>query len=212
MLTSSETSKYLRQGTFMIPSTVRLRPWLAMGSMLIVVAVTVTSAARAQGAPIARPGEQVRGKIVHPATAALGTECTGRVRAVEHDTIIVSSSEGCPQEVYLGDLRVARGSRGSRVVHVAVGIVGGGITGAVVARVAGRNNCGDTGCIGDDEGYVSGIRTMVHTPLGMAVGAGIGAVLPAGPRWIRTAGSPARVAGIALRPEVRFSLQCGARH
>lgn len=195
----------------MIPSAVRVRPWLAMGAMLIVSTATSIPEAAAQSAPIARPGERVRGRIIQSATAALGAECTGRVRAVERDTIIVSASEGCPRESYLGDLRVARGSRGSRLVHVGIGIVVGGIAGAVVASVARRDGCGDTGCFGDDEAYVSGIRTMVYTAVGMAAGAAIGAVLPAGPRWIETAGGPVRVAGVALRPGVRFSLRRGIR-
>jgi hypothetical protein len=195
----------------MIPATARVKSWLAMGALLIVSGSTWTSVAGAQRAPIARPGERVRGKIVQPANAALGAECTGRVRAVHSDTVIVTSSEGCPPESYLGDLRVARGSRGSRLAHVGVGIVVCGITGFVVARASRRSRCGDSGCFGDDESYVSGIRTTVYTAIGSVVGAGLGAALPAGPRWIRTAGGPVRVAGIALHPEVRFALHQGTR-
>jgi hypothetical protein len=176
-----------------------------MSSMLLVSITFWTSKAAAQSEP--RSGEQVRGKIIQPVTAALGAECTGAVQGVERDTIIVSSSEGCPRESHLGDLRVARGSRGSRLVHAVAGSLVGGITGAVAARTRGRGRCENSGCVGDDQAYVAGIRTMVYAAAGMAVGAGLGAALPAGPRWIRTAvGRPVRVAGMALRPEVRLSL------
>ena len=151
---------------------------------------------------------QVRGTIIQPATAALGAECTGAVRAVERDTVIVASNEGCPRDTHLGDLRVAGGNRGSRLAHVGIGIVVGGITGAVVARTSGRGRCAASGCVGDDSGYVTGIRTMVYAAIGVAIGAGVGAALPAGPHWIRTAvDKPVRVAGIALHPELHLSLR-----
>lgn len=190
----------------MIPSTIRSKRWWAMGSILIVSAGPWMSVAAAQDVSLPRPGEQVRGKIVRPAPAALGAECTGAVRAVDRDTVIVTSSEGCPRDSYLAELRVARGNRGSRLTHVGIGVVVGGITGAVVARNVGRDRCAASGCVGDDYGYVSGIRTTVYTAIGVAIGAGIGAALPAGPHWIRTAvNRPVRVAGIALHPEVHVA-------
>lgn len=186
----------------------RSKLWWAVRTMLVVSAGPLVSVAAAQTASMPRPGERVRGKIIQPATAAPGAECTGAVRAIERDTVIVTPSEGCPREAHLADLRVARGNRGSRLTHVGVGILVGGITGAVVARNAGRGRCAVSGCVGDDAGYVTGIRMMVYAATGIAIGAGIGAALPAGPHWIRTAADkPVRVAGIALHPEVRLSFR-----
>lgn len=198
----------LREKSIMIPSTIPSKRLWAVWSLLVISIGPLVPVAAAQSASMPRPGEQVRGRIIQPATAALGAECTGAVRAVEHDTVIVASSDGCPRDSELGDLRVARGNRGSRLTHVGLGILVGGITGAVVARNTGRGRCADSGCVGDDYGYVSGIRTTVYSAIGIAIGAGIGAALPAGPRWIRIASDkPVRVVGIAVHPEVRVSLR-----
>ena len=202
-------SATLREGAIMIASSTGLRPWWrAMGSLLTVWAGPWASSAVAQMESMPRPGELVRGRIFEPTTKRIGTECRGAVQSVVRDTIIVSSIDGCPRSAYLADLRVARGSRGSRLIHVGLGILAGGIVGGLVAHNRGAIRCRESGCVGDDQEYVSGIRAMVGAGAGALVGAVVGAAVPAGPRWVKVgAGTPVRVVGFMLRPEVRISLR-----
>ena len=160
----------------------------------------------AQGNAPARPGEQVRLEVAGPSTAPVGFQCTGQVKEVALDTLVVASAGDCPAGSYFADVQVVRGDRGSRLTHVVLAGLAGGVAGALVAR-ASDGNCGPAGCIGDDAGYVSGIQTMVYTATGALVGAFAGLVLPAGPRWVRAGvARPLRVVGLDVRPSLRVSI------
>ena len=118
---------------------------------------------------------------------------------------------GCPAGSYDADLRVARGHDGSRLAHAALGLVGGAVAGGIIARVTAGDGCVIEGC--DDGDLVVAIKTVIGVAAGGVIGAVVGALLPAGPRWLtETATRPVRVAGLELHPELRVSLDVRRGH
>jgi len=128
------------------------------------------------------------------------------VKEVSFDTLVVASAGGCPRGSYVADLRVVRGDHGSRLTHVVLGGLAGGVAGAIAARLN-HGDCGPTGCVGDDARYAAGIQSMVYTAAGALVGGFAGLVLPAGPRWVRAGvARPLRVLGLDARASIHVSV------
>ena len=184
--------------------------WKTHVTLLSLIAGAPTLAA-AQGEPTLRPGEQVQVRVVGPATAPVGLRCAGSVAALAGDTVVLGQPRGCPAGSYDADLRVARGHDGSRLAHAALGLVGGAVAGGIIARVTAGDGCVIEGC--DDGDLVVAIKTVIGVAAGGVIGAVVGALLPAGPRWLtETATRPVRVAGLELHPELRVSLDVRRGH
>lgn len=161
---------------------------------------------RSDSASLVNVGDlvQLRGR---PADArSAGSECEGRV-ATAGDTLVIegaATNRLCPRWVYapgtVAQLRVARGRRGSRLAHAGIGALVGAAVGAGLAYAAvGTDDCTDSSC--DDIRYALAI--FGGGTFG-TIGALIGALLPAGPRWVTVpVGGPVRIAGLTAQPAVR---------
>lgn len=135
-----------------------------------------------------RPGEQVQVRILG-SDDAIEQRCRGWIAALAQDTVILGHPRSCPRGRYTADIRVARGTHGSRLAHASVGFLVGALAGGVVARVTAGSPCR---C--PDGGYVIGIRPLFGTAAGALVGATLGAVMSSGPRWLQeTTARPLRV-------------------
>jgi hypothetical protein len=162
--------------------------------------------ASGQGGLTPRAGEQVRVRIVSSETASIGSRCAGSVAAVVGDTVMLGQPRTCPAGSHLAELRVARGSHGSRLVHTAIGFVGGALAGGILARISIGDGCTGEGCTPAEGAYAVAIATAIGAAAGAVVGTLVGAALPAGPRWLdTTAPRPLVVAGLEVRPGVRVS-------
>jgi hypothetical protein len=185
--------------------------WSTLAAALLLASGPWLTAA-GQGGPTPRAGERVRVRIVGSETASIGLRCTGSVAAVDEDTVVLGQPRTCPVGLHLADLRVARGSHGSRLAHAALGFVGGALAGGILARISAGDGCAGEGCTPAEGAYSVAIVTAIGTGVGAAVGTLIGIALPAGPKWLdATATGPLRVAGVEVRPGVRVSFDERAR-
>jgi hypothetical protein len=160
------------------------------------------------------PPTPVAGDLVRVRTRAVdargrGIACDARVTAVAGDTVVlqnVSRWAGCPRQDYPADvvtgMQVARGRRGSRLAHAGAGLLIGGLVGGALLRFGATTDCTGSPC--DDEGLTA-LVTFLGVVAGATVGSAVGAVLPAGPKWMSVpTPAPVRVAGMVLRPAVRI--------
>ena len=143
------------------------------------------------------PGEPLRLEVVGPASAPVGTRCSGRVTSAAQDTLIVMTGGSCARGSYLARLQVIRGDRGSRATHTGFGAFLGGLAGAIVARAGSK----------DANGNISRGKMWAGLGIGAAAGGAAGYVLPAGPLWVR-AGTPRplRVIGVNVTPGVEVAV------
>ena len=173
--------------------------------VLTFLAAGAPSLVTAQRGPTPQPGERVQARIVGPEAALIGMRCEGWVAAVAGDTIVLGEQRDCPRGNHDAVLRVARGDRGSRIAHAGLGLIGGGLVGGIIGRVAAGDGCRIEGC--DDGGLAIGILTVGGAAAGAVFGTLVGATLPAGPQWLtETATRPLRVAGLDVRPTVHVSV------
>ena len=171
---------------------------------LLLLSVGAPALAAAQAGPMPRAGEQVRVRILGPEHAPVGLRCDGWVAAVARDTVVLGPPGNCPRGSYFADLRIAHGDRGSRLVHMGLGLLGGALAGGVISRIGAGDGCHIEGC--DDGDFAVGIITLAGTATGAVIGALVGVTLPAGTQWLtETATRPLRVAGFDVHPEVRVS-------
>ena len=144
-------------------------------------------------------------------------QCEGDVTAIAGDTIVVGNANAprlCPRWTYTRDvvaeLRVARGNRGSRVKHALVGFAIGATAGGVIGfAAASADHC--TGeC--DLDGVLTVAATIALGTVGGLTGTIIGALVPAGRRWISVpVPGPVRVAGMRVQPALRVGLGHASR-
>lgn len=195
----------------------RVRHPLVAGLLVLPAAslgAQVPSASGGASAPdTATVGARVQARIVGAAAdapvRALGRRCEGTVARLAGDTLVLAPGGACPAGAYLADVRVQRGHRGSRLGHAGLGLLGGIVLGGAVARLAAGDGCRVAGC--SDGDYAVAVVTLGGVLLGGGAGALIGAVLPAGPRWVPLGAQPLRVAGLSLRPGVRVVVGRPAR-
>ena len=172
---------------------------------LLLLTVAPAERAAAQDEPTPQPGERVQVRIVGPETQLVGMRCEGWVDAVAGDTIVLGRQRDCPRGSHVAVLRVARGDRGSRLAHAGLGLLGGGLVGGIVGRVAAGDGCRISGC--DDGELAVVITTVGGAVAGAALGTLLGALRPAGPQWLtETATRPLRVAGLDVRPTLHVSV------
>lgn len=139
-----------------------------------------------------------------------GARCQARVAAIGGDTLMVTNVSrwgGCPRQTYgpnaIRSLDVARGHRGSRLLHAGIGLLGGATAGGLLGWGLAGDGCQSGGC--DDGGLVVAILTFAGIVTGGVTGTIVGAALPAGPRWVRSSvGAPVRVAGLRVHPSIRW--------
>jgi len=165
----------------------------------IIAVLTLLSAMRAaaQTEVTVLPGEPLRLEVVGPAGAPVGAHCSGRVTSAAQDTLIVVAGGSCARGSYLADLQVIRGDRGSRVDHVALGALAGGLVGALVGRKGAK----------DSYGNISRGKMWAGMAVGAAAGGAAGYAFPSGPLWVR-AGTPRplRVIGLNVTPGVEVAV------
>ena len=168
-------------------------------SFSLIAVLTLLSATRAaaQTEVTVLPGEPLRLEVVGPAGAPVGAHCEGRVTSAAQDTLIVVAGGSCARGSYLADLQVIRGDRGSRLDHVAMGALAGGLVGALIGRKGAK----------DAYGNVSRGKLWAGLAAGGAVGGAVGYAFPAGPLWVR-AGTPRplRVIGLNVTPGVEVAV------
>lgn len=153
-----------------------------------------------------RLGDTVQVRARNP-TSPLGIEttCVGAVGALRPDTIYVTRSNACGprhiERVDLKSLRVARGSAGSRLDHLAKGmLIGGMVTGVASAAIVAGSPCS----VCDDD-YPLVFAAALGGAVGVLAGGLLGLALPAGPRWLNVSDPPAiRIAGYTLRPGLQI--------
>ena len=171
----------------------------SLRSLSIIAVLTLLSAMRAaaQTEVTVLPGEPLRLEVVGPAGAPVGAHCSGRVTSAAQDTLIVVAGGSCARGSYLADLQVIRGDRGSRVAHVALGALAGGLVGALVGRKGAK----------DSYGNISRGKMWAGMAVGAAAGGAAGYAFPAGPLWVR-AGTPRplRVIGMNVTPAVEVAI------
>jgi len=171
----------------------------SLRSLSIIAVLTLLSAMRAaaQTEVTVLPGEPLRLEVVGPAGAPVGAHCSGRVTSAAQDTLIVVAGGSCARGSYLADLQVIRGDRGSRVDHVALGALAGGLVGALVGRKGAK----------DSYGNISRGKMWAGMAVGAAAGGAAGYAFPAGPLWVR-AGTPRplRVIGLNVTPGVEVAV------
>ena len=178
--------------------------WFTLITLLF-LAVAPSRRAAAQDGPTPQPGERVQVRIVGPETSLVGVRCEGWVDAVAGDSIVLGRHRDCPRGSHVAVLRAARGHRGSRLAHAGLGLLGGGLVGGIIGRVAAGDGCRISPC--DDGELAVAILTVGGAAAGAAVGALIGALRPAGPQWLtETVTRPLRVAGLDVRPGVHVSV------
>lgn len=176
---------------------------VARGALCFVAFVSSSLAAQ----EVPRTGELVQARIVGPTSQLSGASCSAPVATFDGDTLVLAAQWSCPRGNYLADLRIARGGRGSRLAHAALGLIAGGVIGGVIARSSVGDGCTNAGCDLQDAGYVSGAATAAGVAVGALIGTVVGAVLPAGKRWVDIGRErPIRVGALALRPAVRVSI------
>jgi len=170
-----------------------LRPF-SLAALLVVLSATRVDA---QSEVAVLPGEPLRLEVVGPAGAPVGAHCSGRVTSAAQDTLIVVAGGSCARGSYLADLQVIRGDRGSRVDHVALGALAGGLVGALVGRKGAK----------DSYGNISRGKMWAGMAVGAVAGGAAGYAFPAGPLWVR-AGTPRplRVIGLNVTPAVEVAI------
>jgi len=146
------------------------------------------------------PGEPLKLEVVGPASAPVGTRCSGRVTSVAQDTLLVVAGGGCARGSYLANLQVIRGDHGSRLDHVGFGVIGGGLIGGIIGKVVGKTTY-------NSNGQVNRGKMWAGVVGGAAVGGAVGYAFPAGPAWVR-AGTPRplRVIGMNLQPGLEIAV------
>jgi len=169
--------------------------WLT--SLLVVLSASHLAA---QEEVTVLPGEPLRLEVVGPASAPIGTRCSGRVTNVAQDTLLVVAGGTCARGSYLAKLQVIRGDRGSRLDHIAFGALGGGLIGAIVGKAVSKTTY-------NSNGQVNRGKMWAGAALGAAAGGTAGYFFPAGPAWVR-AGSPRplRVIGMNLQPGLEVAV------
>jgi len=142
-----------------------------------------------------RPGERLRFRFAPLDTHARPRRCSARVVRLAGDTVVVGATAGqCPRgdvpATTITALEVARGSHGSRLAHTVVGMVVGATVGGLAGRLYAGNGCQSSVPQCDDGGFAIGVITLLGVGVGAVGGGFVGLVLPAGPRWVPTFGTP----------------------
>src|SRR3954451_19670791 len=119
----------------------------SLRSFCLATLLTVLSASSlaAQTEVTVLPGEPLKLEVVGPASAPVGTRCSGRVTSAAQDTLLVVAGGNCARGSYLARLQVIRGDRGSRLDHVGFGAIAGGLVGAIVGKVSGKTTYNSNG-------------------------------------------------------------------
>lgn len=139
---------------------------------------------------------------------AIETTCVGTVGAMRPDTIYVTRSDACGpryiERMDLRSLRVARGTAGSRLQHMANGmLIGGVLVGGASAVIVAGSQCSNCG-----EEFPPIFAAALGGAVGMFAGGLFGFALPAGPRWLNVTDLPAiRIAGYAVRPAINLAVR-----
>jgi len=157
-----------------------------------------------------RPGTLVRLRTRRADAHGHAVRCEARVSEVRGDTLTVTNVSrwgGCPRQTYapsdVASLEVSRGHRGSRLAHAGIGLLGGALVGGTLGWALIGDGCETSGC--DDGDLAVAIVTFLGVVTGGVTGTIVGVALPAGPKWAPlSADTPVRVAGLALRPSVRW--------
>jgi len=174
----------------------------SLRSLCLTALLAVFSASRlaAQEEVTVLPGEPLRVQVIGPASAPVGTRCSGRVTSVAQDTLLVVSGGGCARGSYLANLQVIRGDHGSRLDHITLGALAGGVLGALVGKVSSKTTY-------DSNGQVSRGKLWAGLAVGAAAGGTAGYFFPAGPAWVRAgAPRPLRVIGMNLQPGLEVAV------
>jgi hypothetical protein len=172
-------------------------------SLSLVALLALLSATRvdAQTEVTVLPGEPLRLEVVGPASAPVGTHCSGRVTSVAQDTLLVIAGGNCARGSYLADLQVIRGDRGPRSEHVGLMALAGGTLGAILGRYTGKTTYSSSG-------QPNRGKMWTGLALGTLAGGAAGFALPAGPLWVR-AGTPRPlrvIGGLNLTPGLEVAL------
>jgi hypothetical protein len=176
-----------------------------------IVLCALAAPVRAQDTTAAvRPGTLVRLRTRQADVHGHAVRCEARVSEVRGDTLTVTNVSrwgGCPRQTYapsdVASLEISRGHRGSRLAHAGLGLLGGAIVGATLGWALIGDGCETSGC--DDGDFAVAIVTFLGVVTGGVTGTIVGVALPAGPKWAPLpADTPVRVAGLALRPSIRW--------
>ena len=179
----------------------------SLRSLWLVTLLTVLSAPRlaAQNEVTVLPGEPLKLEVDGPAGASVGTRCSGRVTSAAQDTLIVVAGGSCARGSYLANLQVIRGDHGSRLDHIGLGAIAGGLVGAIAGKVIG-------GTTYNSNGQINRSKLWVGAALGAAAGGTAGYFMPAGPAWVRVGSpQPLRVIGLNLQPGLEVAVGGGER-
>jgi hypothetical protein len=174
----------------------------SLRSLWLTALLVILSAPRhaAQEDVTVLPGEPLRLEVIGPAGAPVGTRCSGRVTSAAQDTLLVIAGGGCARGSYLANLQVIRGDHGSRLDHVALGALAGGVLGALIGKVSSKTTSNSNGQV-NRGGLYAGLA------VGAAAGGAAGYFYPSGPAWVR-AGTPRplRVIGMNLQPGLEVAV------
>jgi hypothetical protein len=180
---------------------------IAAVNLLLLVVPSARSAAQTN-IPVER-GAPVRVRSIALSVPDQEGVCEGRVPAIRRDTLLLGRPFGCPKGSYLARVRVARGNHGSRLAHVGLGLLLGGLAGGVIARIAVDDRCTVGDCT--DNRFAAAIKTVFGATLGGATGLTVGVLLPAGPRWVDVGVRPVQVGAFILHPGLQVSAAGGVR-
>lgn len=183
---------------------------LAIGAGDDAKAQTSDSSASPGNAIVAGERVQLHGRPADSRSA--GAECDGYVGETSStDTLVIERATNtrlCPRWTYaandVAELRVMRGHRGSRGVHALIGLGAGVVFGATAVYAGTAHSC-DNGSSCEDIRAAAAVLSGITFGV---LGAGIGALLPAGPKWVTVpVTKPVRVAGLTLTPRVGLALR-----
>jgi len=152
-----------------------------------------------------RIGDRLQLRARLPDRRAWWVDCDGRLAARAADTLVIATTASdrvCPHQLYpantVARLRVAGRDRGSRLAHAGIGALIGAVVAGTVAYITADQSCRRGEC-GEGEGHwVAGAFAVIGGFGGGALGAGFGALVPAGRQWERVARTgPVRVTDAA---------------
>lgn len=174
-----------------------------LATATLLLATSALESSGAQAAP--REGELIEARIIDGTGRRAGPRCAAPLTRVAGDTLVLAAQWSCPRGDHVANVRVARGSNGSRLEHAGIGLLVGAASGGLLARLAAGDGCTIPGC--DDGDFAVGVITMLGVASGGVIGVTVGALMPAGTRWVDVgAARPIRVGRLGLHPGVRVSL------
>lgn len=178
-------------------------------ALLLAIAPLAAGAQSASADSSPRVGQLARFRAEGADAHGRRIACDARIAAIAGDTLVLQPTsrwDACPRQTYatstVSSLQLARGTHGSRGVHALVGLGVGALALGTLGYAA--SSCSDGGCSGD--GDLRAAFTVFAGTVGGLLGAGIGALLPAGPKW---SSAPVRGPVRVVRVNVAVPMRVG---